>query len=307
MKRYFVNPFREEGRWFKGNVHTHSTASDGTRTPEQLVKIYREAGYDFLSITDHSVVTDVEGLGEPGFLLIPGEEMCIGRTHANQPFHIVALGIQETLPFRDFDRDLNPQIVIDHVNDAGGIPFLAHPYWSGLNHRDMMEIDGYHGVEIYNTGCDFERNTGFSEAHIDDIIVMGRRPLIYAVDDHHGAERPLLPLDAAVAWMMVKSKSLGADDILSSIRKGLFYSSTGPEIMDITIDDAGVISVECSPAKEISFVSTPSLGMKYYAEGNPLTGASYKGRLGETYVRIEVTDYAGGRAWSNPIYNTPEN
>ena len=307
MKRYFVNPFREEGRWFKGNVHTHSTASDGTRTPEQLVKIYREAGYDFLSITDHSVVTDVEGLGEPGFLLIPGEEMCIGRTHANQPYHIVALGIQETLPFRDFDRDLDPQIVIDHVNEAGGIPILAHPYWSGLNHRDMMEIDGYHGVEIYNTGCDFERNTGFSEAHIDDIIVMGRRPLIYAVDDHHGAERPLLPLDAAVAWMMVKSKSLGADDILSSIRKGLFYSSTGPEIMDITIDDAGVISVECSPAKEISFVSTPSLGMKYYAEGNPLTGASYKGRLGETYVRIEVTDYAGGRAWSNPIYNTPEN
>jgi len=61
MRRYFVNPFREEGRWFKGNVHTHSTASDGTRTPEQLVKIYREAGYDFLSITDHSVVTDVEG------------------------------------------------------------------------------------------------------------------------------------------------------------------------------------------------------------------------------------------------------
>jgi hypothetical protein len=105
---------------------------------------------------------------------------------------------------------------------------------------------------------------------------------------------------------MVKSRSLGVDDIMSSIRRGLFYSSTGPEIMDITIDDAGVISVECSPVKEISFVSTPSLGMKFYAEGNPLTGASYKGRLGETYVRIEVTDYAGGKAWSNPIYNEPE-
>ncbi|MBA7601500.1 hypothetical protein ES703_08575 [subsurface metagenome] len=307
MRRYFVNPFREEGRWFKGNVHTHSTASDGTRTPEQLVETYREAGYDFLSITDHSVVTDVKGLGDPSFLLIPGEEMCIGRTHANQPFHIVALGIQETLPFRDFDRDLDPQVVIDHVNEAGGIPILAHPYWSGLNHRDMMEIEGYHGVEIYNTGCDFERNTGFSEAHIDDVIVMGRRPLIYAVDDHHGAERPLLPLDAAVAWIMVKSRSLGVDDIMSSIRRGLFYSSTGPEIMDIAIDDGGVISVECSSAKEISFVSTPSLGMKFYAEGSPLTGALYKGRLGEAYVRIEVTDYAGGKAWSNPIYNEPGN
>jgi hypothetical protein len=305
MRRYFVNPFREEGRWFKGNVHTHSTRSDGTRTPEQLVEIYSGAGYDFLSITDHSSVTDVEGLGGEGFLLIPGEEICVGRTHANQPYHIVALGVQKTLPFRDFDRDLDPQLVIDHINDLGGIPFLAHPYWSGLNHRDMMEIEGYHGVEIYNTGCDFERNTGYSEAHIDDIIVMGRRPLIYAVDDHHGAERPMLPLDAAVAWISVKSRSLGEDDIMSSIRNGLFYSSTGPEIMDVSIDDAGVISVECSPAKEISFVSTPSLGIKYYAEDTPLTSASYRGRLGETYVRIEVTDYAGGKAWSNPIYNDP--
>ena len=218
----------------------------------------------------------------------------------------MALGIQETLPFKDFDRDLDPQLVIDHVNGVGGIAILAHPYWSGLNHRDMMEIEGYHGVEIFNTSCEYERNTGVSASHIDDLIVMGRRPWIYAVDDHHGADRPLLPLDAAVAWIMVKAKSLREDNIMSSIRRGLFYSSMGPEIRDIAIDDGGMISVECSPAKEISFVSTPSLGIKYYAEGSPLMSASYRGRPGETYVRIEVTDYEGRRAWSNPIYNTSE-
>ena len=306
MRRYFVNPFREEGRWFKGNVHAHSTGSDGTRTPEQLLEIYSGAGYDFLSITDHSIVTDIDGLGGTDFLLIPGEEMCIGRTHASTLFHIVALGVKETLPFRDFDGDLDPQLVIDHVNGVGGIAILAHPYWSGLNHRDMMDIDGYHGVEIYNTSCEYERNTGFSASHIDDLIVMGRRPWIYAVDDHHGAERPLLPLDATGAWIMVKSKSLGLDDIMSSIRRGVFYSSTGPEIKEITIDDEGVISLECSPVKEISFVSTPSLGIKNYAESGPLMGASYKGRPGETYIRIEVTDFEGKSAWSNPIYNEPE-
>ena len=306
MRRIFVNPFREEGKWFKGNVHAHSTCSDGTRTPEQLVELYSGAGYDFLSITDHGVVTDVEGLGNAGFLLIPGEEMCIGRSHADTPYHIVALGVKETLPFKDFDRDLDPQLVIDHVNDVGGLAILAHPYWSGLNHRDMMEIEDYHGVEIYNTSCEYERNTGFSGSHIDDIIVMGRRPWIYAVDDHHGEERPLLPLDATAAWIMLKSGSLGVDEIMSGIRRGLFYSSTGPEIRDIAIDGEGVISLECSPVKEISFVSTPSRGIKYYAEDEPLTGASYEGRPGETYVRIEVTDYEGRRAWSNPIYNEPE-
>jgi predicted metal-dependent phosphoesterase TrpH len=162
MKRSFVNPFKETGKWFKGNVHAHTTHSDGTRTPEQLVEIYREAGYHFLSITDHSVVTDTGGLEGEGLLLIPGTEMCVGRSHANTTFHLVALGVRETLPFKDFDRDLNPQMVVDYVNDVGGIPILAHPYWSGLNHRDMMDVEGYHGVEIYNTSCEYERNTGLS-------------------------------------------------------------------------------------------------------------------------------------------------
>ncbi len=307
MKRSFINPFKKEGLWFKGNVHTHSTGSDGTKTPKQLVEIYSDAGYDFISITDHSIVTDIEGLGDSSFLLISGEEICVGKSHSSTPYHIVALGIQNTLPFRDFDRNLEPQLVIDYINDLEGISILAHPYWSGLNHQDMMRINDYHGVEIYNTSCEYERNTGFSGSHIDNLIVSGRRPKIYAVDDHHGAVRPLLPLDATDAWIMVKSHSLRTDDIMHGIKEGLFYSSTGPELKDIRINQDGVITVECSPVKEISFVSTPSLGIKYYAMDEPLSSASYKGRQGETYLRIEVSDFEGRKAWSNPIYNDPQN
>jgi hypothetical protein len=303
LKRHFVNPFKVRGKWYKGNVHAHTTESDGTRTPETLVKIYREAGYDFLSVTDHSVVADTGGLGSSGFLLVPGEEICVGRSHAGTLYHIVALGVDETLPFTDFDRELDPQRVVDHINEVGGIPILAHPYWSGLNHRDMMALERYHGVEIYNTSCEYERNTGLSASHIDGIIVAGRRPWIYAVDDHHGADRPNLPLDACGAWISVKAHSLDVKAIMKSIRGGLFYSSTGPEIKDIAIDRDGVISVRCSPVKTISFVSTPSLGMKFYAMDEPLTGAAYPGRPGETYVRVEVTDIMGRTAWSNPMYN----
>ena len=87
------------------------------------------------------------------------------------------------------------------------------------------------------------------------------------------------------------------------MRKGHFYSSNGPEIKDISIDESGLITVECSPVKNISFVSTPSLGENHHAMSDPLTRAEYRGRPGETYVRIEVTDYEGRKAWSNPIYN----
>jgi PHP domain len=37
----------------KGNLHAHTTFSDGVRTPAQLVAAYEKRGYDFLAITDH--------------------------------------------------------------------------------------------------------------------------------------------------------------------------------------------------------------------------------------------------------------
>ena len=37
----------------KGNLHAHSTFSDGRLTVEEVVARYRDMGYDFLAITDH--------------------------------------------------------------------------------------------------------------------------------------------------------------------------------------------------------------------------------------------------------------
>ncbi len=303
MKRRFINPFKIEGNWYKGNLHAHTTLSDGTKTPEELIDIYRKGEYDFLSITDHSIVVDPSELDGKGLLLIPGGEMCIGRSEAGEWYHIVVIGVEKTLPYRDLDYDLDPQKVIDHANEVGGLAIVAHPYWSGLNHSDIMKLKDYHGVEIYNTSCEYCRNTGLSASHVDGLIAAGLEPFIYATDDHHGEMRDTWPLDACGAWISVKAESLTNENIMEAIRKGHFYASTGPEIKDITIDEDGLIKVECSPAKHISFVSTPSLGFKIHDMGEPVTYAEYAGRKGEKYVRIEVTDFEGRTAWSNPIYN----
>ena len=37
----------------KINLHTHTTQSDGRRTPEEAAKIYKDAGYDAIALTDH--------------------------------------------------------------------------------------------------------------------------------------------------------------------------------------------------------------------------------------------------------------
>ena len=41
-------------RWFKGNLHCHSYWSDGLAFPDQAVRDYREAGFDFCAVTDHN-------------------------------------------------------------------------------------------------------------------------------------------------------------------------------------------------------------------------------------------------------------
>jgi len=49
-------------RWYKGNTHTHTINSDGDSTPDQVVRWYREHGYQFLVLTDHNFLTSVAGL-----------------------------------------------------------------------------------------------------------------------------------------------------------------------------------------------------------------------------------------------------
>ena len=46
-------PFSKPGRFWRGNLHTHSTRSDGRRSPEEVCRFYETAGYDFLALTDH--------------------------------------------------------------------------------------------------------------------------------------------------------------------------------------------------------------------------------------------------------------
>ena len=45
----------KEGTYKKGNLHTHTTWSDGMHTPAETAKHYRSKGYDFLALTDHWV------------------------------------------------------------------------------------------------------------------------------------------------------------------------------------------------------------------------------------------------------------
>jgi hypothetical protein len=55
-----VSEPRREGRWWKGNTHTHTLWSDGDAAPEQVADEYRQLGHHFLVLSDHNVLLEGE-------------------------------------------------------------------------------------------------------------------------------------------------------------------------------------------------------------------------------------------------------
>ena len=64
-------------RQFKANLHSHSNLSDGTFSPEELKRIYKEKGYSVLAITDHDYPCDHSELNDDDFLMLTGYEATV--------------------------------------------------------------------------------------------------------------------------------------------------------------------------------------------------------------------------------------
>ncbi len=65
----------KEGIYKKGNLHTHTTWSDGCTYPQETAEHYRSKGYDFLALTDHWVYGIHPELNRDDFLVFPGTEL----------------------------------------------------------------------------------------------------------------------------------------------------------------------------------------------------------------------------------------
>ena len=288
------NPFECEGHWYKAALHAHSTESDGKLSPNQLAHWYRSYGYDVLAMTDHRKVTDPATVEEPGIFCLPGVELDMGTTASGGSFHVVALGIKDASAF---SQDMTLQQAVSGVDDAGGISFVAHPYWSCLCVEDVDGVQGLLGVEVYNHGCELEIAKGFSSVHWDDLLLRGAKLTAIAVDDCHRCG-----WDFFGGWTMIRAPELSAEALVQALRKGHCYSTMGPEIHDLRLAD-GAISVECTDAAAIHFVANNQQGYCIHADQRPpLHGASYRLSGHERHVRVEIVSPTGLRAWSQPFF-----
>lgn len=296
----FANPFKQQGTFFKGNLHTHTTESDGLVSVNEAISIYESKGYDFLALTDHWKVTRPRI--DTNLLLITGEEMDYRLPYAM--LHMVALNLQEEIPCpKDFGRKVGPHDLMEIVKAQRGKLLLAHPYWSGLSVIDMLSvIDACIGIEVFNTTCQLGIGKGYSMSYWDNLLVRGKRIFGFATDDSHWHHNDHRPLGAGSAWIMVKCEELSLQGIMNAICSGFFYSSCGPVIQDVTIEQNN-IHVQTSPVRSISFIAPTPRGEVFSAVNkHNLTSARYIIRGEEKYVRIQCIDEVGKMAWTNPIF-----
>ena len=294
------NAFSRKGTWYRGNCHTHTTLSDGSHNAQDTAQRYRDAGYDFLVLTDHvKTQTSVSELQGKGFLVINGIELHPPSDDSRLgPYHIVGIGVDKT-PREKTIQSGTAASVIRWIKRHGGIPVYAHPYWCGHDITHMELGRTAFGVEIYNATCALRWGLGDSSAHLDQALHRGYRWTVFATDDSH-----LLEKESCLAWIMVKATALTREGILDAIRKKQFYASTGPRIKSLSVkNDEAYIT--CSPVNEIIWRTEGARGTRVVAENTPLT----RGRFDLTQrrkltrcFRVEIIAADGGRAWSNPLW-----
>jgi len=308
---------KSEGRWYKGNLHTHTINSDGDSSPDVVARWYKENRYNFLVLSDHNYLTDPKGLNsvfaaEERFLLISGEEVTSG--FEKLPVHVNAFNLHHTLqPI--FGKSVLDTIQknVDSILTAGGMPSLNHPndLWA-ITPAELSQVQNLRLFEVFNGYPSGDNDFGGGgspglEEMWDITLSAGNRIYGIAVDDAHefkvfGREHS----NPGRGWVNVRARELSVEAILESLEKGHFYSSTGVVLTNVEWFSDG-LQIDIVPAKNdgvkyiVDFIGKDGELLERSFDNN----SSYTLRPGQPYVRAKVTSSDGEMAWVQPVFARP--
>jgi hypothetical protein len=299
-----IDAFAAPGEFYRGNLHTHSSLSDGKLDPEEVCKRYRERGYDFICLSDHFMphysypIADTRAFRTNSFTTILGAECHAMATEHGEKWHILAVGLP--LDFApNGEGETGPEIA-KRCLDAGAFVAIPHPEWYALTMTDAASIPGAHAVEVYNHTSQVLNARGGGSYYLDDLLNSGRRINALACDDAHFVAGEDQNRDAFGGWVMVKAGMNEPDALVEALKQGHYYSSQGPRIEDIRIED-GVIVIETSAVFQISVVGRASKNEKQ--SGTDMTSARFPlDKFRGDWCRVVAIDGMGKIAWSNPLY-----
>lgn len=294
------DPFTQAGRFYKGNLHTHSDRSDGQLPAAEVCTRYRERGYDFICLSDHFLpaydfpVSDTRPFRTEGFTTLLGAEVHVPSTSLGETWHILANGLP--LDFEPTRAGESGPDLAARCAAAGAFVSIVHPAWYALGVEDAQSITAAHAMEVYNHTSAVRTDRGDGWGLLDQLLARGTRLNALACDDAHFEVD-----DAFGAWVMVKAEAREPEALLQALKLGHYYSTQGPQIHDIRQEDDDLV-VECSAADAVFLQGRGSRAVQVL--GTDLTRVRLPAsKLGKTsFWRVTVVDAQGKRAWSNPLW-----
>lgn len=322
-------------RYYKAQLHCHTTMTDGDWTPEELKQAYMEKGYSIVAYTDHGLMTCHPELDDKNFLALTSYEMDIlepvqpkayarmyhlnvimpDRYYLWQAYQpkIVFDGVSHMMELVRFGNGTqeysveNINRLIAASNEHGGLVTYNHPSGSNQDVDEYGALEGLWGVEVYNHDCWLH---GYDESNhrlYRDFLKQGKRVVPIAADDGHDWGK----MDGG--WTMIGAEKLEYGAVFSALKAGNFYSSTGPDIYSLTLSD-NELSIACSGAVRISVHTNFRMAMaKCRKAGEPLVTETvfdlsrWKNLCTEDYIHeawfyLTVEDDAGHTAWTRAYW-----
>lgn len=293
-KERIVYRYETSGQWYKGSIHLHTVSSDGHLTIDELVQKYSAEKFDFISVTDHWCLPELNGnRSAVPLLVIDGVELD-GYDDLGTYYHVLAVGAAKERPF--FTKNLSK--ALRDFYSQGAILIWAHPYWTGNTVHEGLRHK-FHGLEIYNHSSQCENGSGYALSHWDDILGHNPNFLGFATDDSHFL--PNQPYWKG-GWIMVNAADCSQQEILANLRRGNFYASQGPSFKSIEYGENS-IAVETSPVVYVRLIGPRRSGKWINAlNKSPIQHTEFELPPNWPYARLEIEDAFGKKAWTNPLW-----
>lgn len=304
----------DEQTWYRGNIHTHTTESDGDAEPEKVAAWYREHGYDFLVLSDHNHLTLLDyGNGRDGSLgplMIPGEEVTLPTGGEGVPVHLGAINIDRVVePIATGDVATTLQANIDAIRDAGGISCINHPSWKwAFDHKPIIETHGASLIEVFNAAPECNNYPvpipGFlSPSEIWDNVLSADISIFGVASDDSHEYHDFSPdlSNPGRGWVMVESEELGTEAVVEAMAEGRFYSSTGVFLYELkaSVDE---VSLKIRRKADSIFL-TRFIGRDGTLYGEQVgREVSYQPTGDEGYIRAHILSSDGFQAWTQPTF-----
>lgn len=318
-------------QYFKANLHTHSTISDGKFTPEEIKQAYKDRGYQILCLTDHNTIVNHSHMNEPDFLMLTGLEVNInspdwnattGKTYhmnliAKDPENLwcpakiyrrfpVSEEIENQIQYDNMELQYGTESInalIERATKKGFLVMYNHPTWSCQSYPDYIGLKGLWGMELRNTECCMLGHNENNFRVYKDILRGGTRVFPLGTDDMHYHR------SIGKSWIMVGATELSYGSVIEALEKGDFYMSCGPEITELYME-GDVLKVSCSEADQIRVESYARPAQMRFAEDEPLYGAEFDLSTFFTkvdgdpnaFIYVTVTAPDGSYATTCPYY-----